>query len=66
MNTLRKVQVVFLAAAALVFAIAVLIGLHVLPNHMINITIGGLHRIADTLLFFSIALGLVWLVFKKQ
>jgi hypothetical protein len=60
------VQVVFLAAAALVFIAAILAKLHVMPILWLDITIGGLHRIADTLLFFSIALGLVWLVFKKQ
>ncbi len=66
MSALRKVQVVFLVAAALVFFVAVLMWLHVVPSHLVKITVGGLHRIADTFILSSIALGLIWLVFKKE
>ncbi len=66
MGTIKKLQVGFLAAAALIFAIAVLTKLFILPNHLFYMTVLGLHRVANTLLLFSIATGLTWLVCKKQ
>lgn len=66
MSALRTVQVVLLAVAALVFVIAVLMGLHIMPYLPLSITIGGLNRVAQTLILLSIALGLIWLVYKKQ
>ena len=65
MSALRTVQVISLAVAALIFVVAVLIGLHVLPYLPLNITVGGLNRVAQTFILFSIALGLIWLVYKK-
>jgi len=65
MEIIRKLQLVLLALAALIFTIAVLTGLHILPNLMLRLTIGGLQRVADTLLFFSIALGL-WRLLEKK
>ena len=66
MKHLRNAQILFLAAAAVVFVLAVFTKLHVLPGSLFNVTVGGLHRIADTFLFFSVALGLTWLALKKE
>jgi len=65
MELIKKLQCGSLGLAALVFAIAVLTGLHILPNLMLRLTVGGLHRVADTLLFFSLALGL-WRFLEKK
>jgi|GEM_PF-3292443 len=66
METIKKLQIAFLALAALVFIIALLTKVGVLPSHFILLALGGLHRVTDTLLLFSIGLGLLWLVLKKQ
>jgi len=66
MNTIKKLQVVSLLAAAIIFIIAILTRMHVLPNRLFLLMTQGLHRVADTMLFFSIALGVLWLVYKKK
>jgi hypothetical protein len=66
METVKKLQIVFLAIAALVFIIALLTKVDVLPSHFIMLTLGGLHRVTNTLLLFSISLGVLFLVLKKQ
>ena len=66
MNHLRKLQVGLLVAAAVVFVFAVLTGLGWIPVRPFRLTTGGWHRVADTLLYFSIATGLVWMVLKKE
>jgi len=66
MNTIKKLQIVSLSAAAVIFMIAVFTKVHVLPNRLFLLMTQGLQRVADTMLLFSIALGVLWLVYKKQ
>jgi uncharacterized membrane protein len=66
MKALKIIQWASLVLAAVVFLLAVLTGFGVLPNHLFIVKTGALQRIADTGLFFSIAVGMYLIVNKKK
>jgi hypothetical protein len=66
MNTLRATQVCFFALAAFFMMMAIGTTFRVFPLGLIILTISGMQRMADTLLLFSIAVGVYQIVIKKK
>ncbi|MFO7888772.1 MAG: hypothetical protein R6V04_00375 [bacterium] len=66
MKTLKMLQSVLLIVGAVVFLLGVLTALSVFPKGVFLVTVGGLHRVADTCILFSIALGLLFVVMSKK
>jgi hypothetical protein len=65
MKVLQMLQVVLIILAAVVLIWGILTGLNILPAGSLLLTTGGLQRMANTLLLFSIGLGVYILVCKK-
>ena len=66
MKTLNTIQWTLIALSAVIFLLAVLTGFGAFPARMFLVRIGVLHRIADTFLLFSIAVGVYLIVNKKK
>jgi hypothetical protein len=66
MKALKTIQWVSIVASAVIFLLAVLTGFGAFPARAFLVKISVLHKIADTGLIFSIALGLYLIVNKKK
>jgi hypothetical protein len=66
MKTLKIVQLLLLVLSAIFFLLGIGTTFHVFPAGLIILTVGGMQRMADTLLLFSIAVGLYLIVTKKK
>ena len=66
MKILKILQIVLLIVGVVVFLLGVLTAVHVFPKGVFLLTLGGLHRVADTCILFSIALGLLVIVMRKK
>lgn len=66
MKALKIVQGSFIVLSAIVFLVGIFTAFHVLPGGLFILTTGGLQRMTDTLLLFSIAVGLYLIVAKKK
>ena len=62
---MKVIQLILGILAAVVFLIGILTGLGAIPQGAFILTLGGLQRLTDTLLFFSIAIG-VWIIAKHK
>ena len=66
MKAMKMIQSVLLVVAAIAFLIGILTVLNVIPAGALKLTSGGFQRVADTCLFFSIALGVLVIVKGKK
>jgi len=66
MKVLKVIQGLGLILAGIIFLWAVLTGFGVLPEGSLILTIGGLQRVTDTILLFSIGVGLFIIVWGKK
>ncbi len=66
MKILKIFQIILLIVGAVVFLFGILTALNVFPQGAFLLTLGGLHRVADTCILFSIALGLLIVVMRKK
>jgi hypothetical protein len=66
MKTLQIIQVSLLVLAAFFFLMGIGTTLHVFPIGCIILTIAGMQRMANTLLLFSVAVGLYLIAVKKK
>jgi len=66
MKTFKIVQGLLIVLSAVVFLLGILTVFHVFPSGLFILTTGGLQRMTDTLLLFSIAVGLYLIVAKKS
>lgn len=65
MKVLKILQGALVVLAAIMMLLGILTALNVFPAGMLLLTTGGLQRMADTFLLFSIGLGVYILVCKK-
>jgi hypothetical protein len=66
MEILKKIASLLIVLAAVVFLLGVLTAFRVIPPGSLILTTGGFERIADTLLLFSISIGLCIIVWRKK
>ncbi|MFC1570124.1 hypothetical protein ACFL4L_07800 [bacterium] len=66
MKTMKMLQTVLIVLAAVILLWGILTGMGILPGGVLMLSVGGLQRMANTLLLFSIALGVSILVSKKM
>jgi len=66
MNALKIIQGLLIALAALVFLCGFFTVFQVFPRGALILTPGGLQRMTDTLLLFSIAIGAYLIVTRKK
>ena len=65
MKALKMIQPILLVVAAIMFLIGILTALNVIQSGALILTTGGFQRMADTCIFFSIALGVLLIVNRK-
>jgi hypothetical protein len=66
MKALKTVQGSLIVLAAVILLLGIFTELHIFPRGSFLLTTGGLQRMTDTLLLFSIAVGLYLFVAKKK
>ena len=66
MKTLEKLQIILIILAAILLLVGILSKLLIIPIGMQLVQVGGLHRLANTMLLFSIGLGVYIIVGKKK
>jgi len=66
MKALKTIQTVLIIIAAILLIWGILTGMGAIPNGILLLTLGGLQRMVNTLLLFSIALGIYMIATKKD
>jgi hypothetical protein len=59
-------QSILMNVAAVVLIVGILTGVHIIPQGAFILTTNGLLRMTDTLLLFSISIGLLIIVRRKK
>lgn len=66
MKALQILQIGLIVLAAVVLLCGILTAIHLLPAGSLFLTVGGLQRMANTLVLFSIGLGVYIIVCSKK